>query len=287
VSGSWLSLHVIELCFFSRIWSIYFVDHIAHEAFQSIPRFNLEAMASHKIGHKLFYLANCMPAFKRQAASATGKGTDAAAVCEASGRSWKNSSHSCHKPRMMASAAQELSAEETGRELVHQRGGGRGFLFRGKRHSPFDLFDSFFPNRNLRFMIDRMDKVFDDPFFARSWMVPGGRSAAARRSPWDFVETDDSFRMRLDLPGLSKEEVKLYVEDGSLVIKAEHSEDSKADEAQWGSSSHANYSTRILLPDNANSEMIKAELKNGVLNVTVPKVAVEEPKKNVIDVQVE
>jgi HSP20 family protein len=138
-------------------------------------------------------------------------------------------------------------------------------------------------------MIDRMDKVFDDPLFARSWMVPGGRHAGAphsRRSPWDFVETDDSFRMRLDVPGLSKEEVKVYVEDGSLVIKAEHNVETKGEETQWTSGSHANYSTQIMLPDSVNSEMIKAELKNGVLSITVPKVVEDEPKKNTIDVEI-
>lgn len=151
------------------------------------------------------------------------------------------------------------------------------------------MLDSFFPNRNLRVMIDRMGRAFDDPFFARSWMVPGGQSGAgAARPPWDFVETDDAFKMRLDLPGLSKEEVKVYVEDGSLVIKGEQSDENKADESQWASRSHAShYSTRIVLPDNANAETIKAELKNGVLSVTIPKVAEEEPQKQVIDVQVE
>ncbi|CAM6093268.1 unnamed protein product [Calypogeia fissa] len=247
-------------------------------------------MASHRVGHKLFYLVNSMPSLKREAAASALKGADAA-VGEACGGSLRNGSHSCHNPRTMASAA-ELAPKQTGRELLHERGHGRrGFLFRGRRrHSPFDLFDSFFPNRNLRFMMDKMDRLFDDPFFNRSWMAPGGQSAlqSLSRPPWDFIETDDDFKMRLDLPGLSKEEVKVHVEDGNLVIEGEHSEENKAEEAQWSSTSEANhYSTRIVLPENANVEMIKAELKNGVLNVTIPKVKVEEPKKKMVEIEIE
>ncbi|CAM6087828.1 unnamed protein product [Calypogeia fissa] len=244
-------------------------------------------MASHRVGHRLFYLVNCMPSWKREAAASALKGADAA-VGEACGGSLRNGSHSCHNPRTMASAAQELAPNQTGRELLHERGHGRrGFLFRGRRRpSPFDLFDSFFPNRNLKF--DRMDRLFDDPFFNRSWMAPGGQSALQSRPPWDFIETDDAFKMRLDLPGLSKEEVKVYVEDGNLVIEGEHSEENKAEEAQWSSTSEASqYRTRFVLPENANVEMIKAELKNGVLNVTITKVKVEEPKKKVVEIEIE
>lgn len=135
-------------------------------------------------------------------------------------------------------------------------------------------------------MIDTMDRVFDDPFFGRSRIGHHGSLVNASRPPWDFVETEDAFRMRIDLPGLSKEEVKVYVEEGNLVIKGEHNEANKADENQWASRTHGSYSTRILLPDNVNTEQIKAELKNGVLSVSVPKVF-EKPKKNLIDVQVD
>jgi len=148
----------------------------------------------------------------------------------------------------------------------------------------FDWIDSVFPTRDLRSMIDTMDRMFDDPFFSPAAPSPARRRGG--RVPWDFKESDDAYLMRLDMPGLDKEEVKVYVEEDSLVIKGEHSEEKKSSEDEWASRRHGSYFTRIMLPDTANPEQIKAELKNGVLNVTVPKVE-EARKKNVIDVAVE
>ncbi|KAL2620070.1 hypothetical protein R1flu_000275 [Riccia fluitans] len=149
----------------------------------------------------------------------------------------------------------------------------------------FDLMDSFFPTRSLRSMIDSMDRIFEDPFFSPSAFRPETPLRRSMRVPWDFQETDKDYKLRFDMPGLSKEEVKVYVEDDDLVIKGEHEKKSEDDE--WVSRSHGSYNCRIVLPDNANPEQIKAELKNGVLNVTIAKVVRQEQEKNVIDVPVE
>lgn len=80
----------------------------------------------------------------------------------------------------------------------------------------------------------------------------------------------------------------MFVENGDLAIKGEH-KDEKAkkedSEDQWESRSYGSYSTRIQLPENANKDQIKAELKNGVLLVSVPKLT--EPRKTVIDIPIE
>lgn len=188
------------------------------------------------------------------------------------------------KARYASSAAQRYIPEEKGAQLESRDDGA---ISRDKVHPlrVFDLMDSFFPTRNLRSMIETMDRVFDDPFFAPSAF----RESPVRRSlrtPWDFKETEDSFQLRMDMPGLDKQEVKVYIEDDCLIIKGEHNVE-KSEEGQWSSRSHGSYSSRIVLPDNANPEKIKAEMKNGVLNVTVPKVREEERKKNVIDVAIE
>lgn len=79
--------------------------------------------------------------------------------------------------------------------------------------------------------------------------------------------------------------MKVSIEDGDLVIKGEHkAEDQKED--SWSSRSYGSYLTRMTLPDNAKVEEVKAELKNGVLHVVVPK-SKEAPKNNVVDIKVE
>jgi len=78
--------------------------------------------------------------------------------------------------------------------------------------------------------------------------------------------------------------VKVTVEDGDLVIKAEHKKEEQS-ENSWTSRSAGSYRTRMTLPDNVNLDEVKAEIKNGVLEVEMPKYK-EAPKKKVIDINV-
>lgn len=96
------------------------------------------------------------------------------------------------------------------------------------------------------------------------------------RAPWDVMEDVKAFKLRLDMPGLSKEDVKVDVEEGNLFIKGEKKAGAEDD---WARRSTGTYNIKIKLPDNVRVEAIKAELKDGVLRITAPKV--EETKKKV------
>ncbi|WP_198359706.1 Hsp20 family protein, partial [Streptomyces fildesensis] len=88
--------------------------------------------------------------------------------------------------------------------------------------------------------------------------------------------------MRFDMPGLSREDVKVSVEDDVLVIKGEQKKDKEEDNSSWSRRVSA-YDMRLRLPDASENEKVKAELKDGVLLVSVPKSKVE---RKVIDVQI-
>ncbi|ERM98512.1 small heat shock protein, chloroplastic [Amborella trichopoda] len=125
----------------------------------------------------------------------------------------------------------------------------------------------------MRQMMDTIDRLFEDAL-----TFPGSnRPVWEIMSPWDFKEDDNQI-----MPGLSKEEVKVSVEDDVLVIKGEQKREGEQDAGQ--NKNFCLYDTRLLLPDNIEKEKIKAEFKNGVLLITIPKIKVE-PK--VIDVQIE
>ncbi|XP_010479767.1 PREDICTED: 26.5 kDa heat shock protein, mitochondrial [Camelina sativa] len=102
-------------------------------------------------------------------------------------------------------------------------------------------------------------------------------------------EQDDCYKLRYDVPGLTKDDVKITVDDGVLVIKGEHKAEeekgSPEEDEYWSSKSYGYYNTSLSLPDDAKVEEIKAELKNGVLNVVIPRT--EKPKKNVQEISVE
>nr|XP_043614012.1 small heat shock protein, chloroplastic [Erigeron canadensis] len=149
--------------------------------------------------------------------------------------------------------------------------------------SPFGLLDPLSPMRTMRQMLDTMDRIFDDsmtfPMRSQSgWNI---------RAPWDIQDGENEINMRFDVPGLSKEDLKVYVEDNMLVIKGEHKkqeEEQKQNEGWARQNYSSSYQTRIDLPDNCVKDKIKADLKNGVLLISIPKVKVE---RKVIDVEIQ
>ncbi|KAG6413304.1 hypothetical protein SASPL_126013 [Salvia splendens] len=99
-------------------------------------------------------------------------------------------------------------------------------------------------------------------------------------------EHDDSYRLRYQMPGVGKDEVKITVEDGVLSIRGEHKdqEEHDSDDESWSSSSYGYYNTSLLLPEDAKLDEIKAEMKDGVLNIVIPKA--QKAHKDVKEVEV-
>lgn len=118
----------------------------------------------------------------------------------------------------------------------------------------------------------------DSPFLSRGMGSPS-------RGRWDAKEDDDTLLLRMDMPGLGKEDVKISVQQNSLIIKGEAEKESGDNEED--DSGTRRYSSRIDLPPNLYKiDGIKAEMKNGVLKIIVPKVK-EEERKDAFHVTVE
>ncbi|KAK6132197.1 hypothetical protein DH2020_034055 [Rehmannia glutinosa] len=105
--------------------------------------------------------------------------------------------------------------------------------------------------------------------------------ASGIRRNWEAKETADGLHLRMDMPGLGKEDVKLTVEQSTLVIKGEGKKEFVDDETD------RRYTSRIDLPEKLfQTNAIKAEMKNGVLKVFLPKIK-EEERTDVFHVNVE
>jgi len=172
-------------------------------------------------------------------------------------------------------AAQEVAVAEGGKKskLFPRRRGRRGGLWRNNnRDFVPGLSELFFPSGLGNALIqatENINRLMENltPSHLMNWAK----------------EHDDCYKLRYHVPGLGKDDVKITVEDGVLKIRGEHKEEEGEEEEQYWTYGYYNWS--VLLPDDAKVDGIKAELKDGVLNIVVPKT--EKANKDVKEIQVQ
>ena len=112
--------------------------------------------------------------------------------------------------------------------------------------------------------LDIFDEVFADPFF-------GEKENKIMKT--DLKEKDGKYMLEIDVPGYDKEDIKIELQDGYLTVSAEKNEEKEDKHAKYlkrerftGMCSRSYY-----VGDNLKEEDIKANFKNGILQLTFPK----------------
>ena len=137
------------------------------------------------------------------------------------------------------------------------------------------------PVRELNTIQNEMNRLFNTFFDAPG--APGNGPAATRRwiPAMDLAETNDDFVLRVDLPGLSEEDVNIELEDNVLTIsgqrKAEHEERKEGYHRVERAS--GSFSRSLTLPEGVDPERVKASFDRGVLEVKIPKPEQRKPRK--------
>ncbi|XP_010475497.1 PREDICTED: 17.8 kDa class I heat shock protein [Camelina sativa] len=146
------------------------------------------------------------------------------------------------------------------------------------------LIPSFFGNNR------RNNSIFDpfsldvwDPFKDLQLQFPSsslsGETSAVVNARVDWRETPEAHVFKADLPGMKKEEVKVEIEDDSVLkISGERHVEKEEKQDTWHrvERSSGQFSRKFRLPENVKMDQVKANMENGVLTVTVPKVETQK-----------
>ena len=102
----------------------------------------------------------------------------------------------------------------------------------------------------------------------------------------DIAEEDVQYLVKVDLPGVSKDDVKITMEGNLLTISGEKKEQKETKKSNYHSleRNYGSFSRSFTLPTTVQGDKVEAEYKDGVLNITLPKA--EEAKRKQIEVKV-
>ena len=103
----------------------------------------------------------------------------------------------------------------------------------------------------------------------------------------DIYESKDNFSLKIDLPGIKKEDVKISFTNGKLNISGERIQEEETKDAKCHriEKSYGKYFRSFNLPELIQADKINAEFNNGQLTITIPKAEEAKPKEIEIKVK--
>lgn len=112
------------------------------------------------------------------------------------------------------------------------------------------------------------------------------RSMGTRLAEWvapasEASTNGDGYRIAMELPGVAEKDIEVHVDDGVVTVKGEKSasREEKGETWYFSERQYGSFSRSFRLPPDADEGKVKADLKDGVLTVTVARRASEAPPK--------
>jgi HSP20 family protein len=119
-----------------------------------------------------------------------------------------------------------------------------------------------------------LDQTFESPSHDASW-TPAV----------DIHEEPRQFVVRADLPGVTSKDIEITAEKGVLALRGSRQFEQKSDDGHYSRIERVSgkFVRTFTLPENVATDQINAKFKDGVLELTIPKIAKPEPRR--IEVQ--
>ena len=154
---------------------------------------------------------------------------------------------------------------------------------RSSKHGPVSL---------MRQMQDEVDRWFDRSGIGRGWPSPSEWMARAGRQSGEWMPAVDAFQrgnefvVRLDVPGMTRNDLNVEIGDDALTISGERKQEQsiERDGMFWNERSHGTFSRVVPLPPGAIGESAKANFHHGVLEVVVQAPPPEARRGRKIDI---
>jgi HSP20 family protein len=142
-------------------------------------------------------------------------------------------------------------------------------------------------HNNLGSIQDRMNRIFDETFRGQragsedDWALGGHWAPSV-----DIFERDGSIVLKAELPGINADDVDIRVENNTLTLRGERKfeSDIKRESCHRVERAYGTFSRSFTLPNVVDTEKIKADYKDGVLQVTLPQKEEAKPKQITIAV---
>jgi len=135
------------------------------------------------------------------------------------------------------------------------------------------------PFYELKKLSDSINQLFDE-----NYLTEGEKGSGLSLTSWspstDIYETKDEYVFKIEVPGMNKDDVKVEFTEDTLTIKGERKEDKEIKKENFHRIERffGSFQRSFTLPKNIDEKKIKAELKDGILELRVPKVEKSKTK---------
>lgn len=141
------------------------------------------------------------------------------------------------------------------------------------------------PFRDVAALQDRINRIFSESF-GRSRDIDDEVSLYDWRPPVDIYEAADGIVLKVELPGVNKDEVSVEVKDNVLTLKGERLLDPEIEDDDYyrKERSFGKFNRSFSLQEPIKPDLIKASFKDGVLMVEIPRLEQEKPKQVTVNI---
>lgn len=133
------------------------------------------------------------------------------------------------------------------------------------------------PFRDMLTIQNRLNRLLGDSIQAYN----GPEGVGSWVPPVDVVEEPDRLLFRAEIPGVSREDIDIKVENGTLILRGEKKmvPEAEGETAHRIERYYGSFTRSFALPATIDTEKIQARYKDGVLELVLPKADVAKPRK--------